>query len=118
MEDQQDTDSGNSARAERITVPDLRQRKPNGDKVVMVTAYDYPSARLADRAGVDIVLVGDSLGTVVLGHKTVVPVTLEEILHHVRAVRRGLKRALLLADMPFGSYQASIEDAVRNATLL
>jgi 3-methyl-2-oxobutanoate hydroxymethyltransferase len=118
MEEQQDTDSGNAARAERITVPDLRQRKPDGDKIVMVTAYDYPSARLSDRAGVDIVLVGDSLGTVVLGHKTVVPVTLEEMLHHVRAVRRGLKRALLLADMPFGTYQASVEDAVHNATLL
>jgi 3-methyl-2-oxobutanoate hydroxymethyltransferase len=118
MDEQRDTDSGTSTRAERVTLPALRQRKANDGKVVMVTAYDYPSARLADRAGVDMVLVGDSLGSVVLGYKTVVPVTMEEIIHHVRAVRRGLKHALLVADMPFGSYQASVEDAVRNATLL
>jgi 3-methyl-2-oxobutanoate hydroxymethyltransferase len=118
MSEQSDTESNSTVRLERITVPDLRARKPGGEKVVMVTAYDHPTARLAERAGVDIVLVGDSVGTVVLGHKTVVPVTLEEIVHHVRAVRRGLKRALLLADMPFGSYQTSMEDAVRNATLL
>lgn len=114
-DDQAEKSGGNEA---RIAVPDLRQRKAKGEKVVMVTAYDYPAARLADRAGVDIVLVGDSLGPVVLGHKTVVPVTLQEILHHVRAVRRGLKRALLLADMPFGSYQVSVEEAMRNAILL
>jgi 3-methyl-2-oxobutanoate hydroxymethyltransferase len=122
MTEQTDRDSGSGddapVRAERITVPDLRLRKASGDKIVMVTAYDYPSARLADRAGVDMVLVGDSLGSVVLGYKTVVPVTLEEIVHHVRAVRRGLKRALLVADLPFGSYQASVEEAVRNAVLL
>ena len=100
MSEQSDTESNSTVRLERITVPDLRARKPGGEKVVMVTAYDHPTARLAERAGVDIVLVGDSVGTVVLGHKTVVPVTLEEIVHHVRAVRRGLKRALLLADMP------------------
>jgi 3-methyl-2-oxobutanoate hydroxymethyltransferase len=118
MSEQSDTESNSTARLERITVPDLRARKPGGERVVMVTAYDHPTARLAERAGVDIVLVGDSVGTVVLGLKTVVPVTLEEIVYHVRAVRRGLKRALLLADMPFGSYQTSMEDAVRNATLL
>jgi 3-methyl-2-oxobutanoate hydroxymethyltransferase len=118
MSEQSDSESNGVARLERITVPDLRGRKPGGEKVVMVTAYDYPTARFADRAGVDVVLVGDSVGTVVLGHKNVVPVTLDEIAHHVRAVRRGLKRALLLADLPFGSYQASTEEAVRSATLL
>lgn len=106
------------ARNARFAVPDARARKARGEKVVMLTAYDYPSARLADRAGVDMVLVGDSLGAVVLGYKNVVPVTLEDMIHHVRAVRRGLKYALLVADMPFGTYQASIEDAVRNAALL
>jgi 3-methyl-2-oxobutanoate hydroxymethyltransferase len=118
QDEQPQKESSNSPRTERITVPDLRGRKSAGAKIVMVTAYDYPAARLADRAGVDVVLVGDSLGTVVLGHKTVVPVTLEDILYHVRAVRRGLKRALLLADMPFGSYQVSTEEAIRNAILL
>ncbi len=105
-------------RRERFAVPDVRARKARGEKLVMLTAYDYPSARLADRAGVDMVLVGDSLGAVVLGYKNVVPVTLEDMIHHVRAVRRGLKYALLVADMPFGTYQASVEDAVRNAALL
>lgn len=112
----------NSARRERVTVPDVRARKATGEdgskKLVMLTAYDYPSARLADRAGVDMVLVGDSLGAVVLGYKNVVPVTLDEMVHHVRAVRRGLKYALLVADLPFGTYQASIEDAVHSATIL
>ena len=106
------------ARRERFAVPDARVRKARGEKLVMLTAYDYPSARLADRAGVDMVLVGDSLGAVVLGYKNVVPVTLDDILHHVQAVRRGLKYALLVADLPFGTYQASVEDAVRNAALL
>jgi 3-methyl-2-oxobutanoate hydroxymethyltransferase len=105
-------------RAERITVPDLRQRKQQGEKIVMVTAYDYPSARLADRAGVDVVFVGDSLGMMLLGYSTTIPVTLEEMLHHVRAARRGVKRALLLADLPFGTYQASPEDAIRSAARL
>lgn len=109
---------GGTMRAERVTVPDLRLRKARGEKIVMVTAYDAPTARLADRAGVDVVLVGDSVGTVVLGHKTVVPVTLEEILHHTRAARRGVRNALLLADLPFGSYQVSLEEAIRNATRL
>jgi 3-methyl-2-oxobutanoate hydroxymethyltransferase len=105
-------------RLERVTVPTLRQRKAMGQKVVMVTAYDYAAAKLADRAGVDVVLVGDSLGQTVLGYDSTVPVTLDEMLHHTRAVRRGLKYALLLVDMPFGTYQASPEDAVRNATRL
>jgi 3-methyl-2-oxobutanoate hydroxymethyltransferase len=83
-----------------------------------LTAYDYPSARLADRAGVDVVLVGDTLGPLVLGYDNTLPVTLGEMLHHVRAVKRGVRRALLLADMPFGTYQVSSEDAVRNAARL
>ena len=107
-----------AARRERFTVPDARAKKARGEKLVMLTAYDYPSARLADRAGVDMVLVGDSLGATVLGYKNVVPVTLDDIAHHVRAARRGLKYALLVADLPFGTYQASVEDAVRNAVLL
>ena len=111
-----------AVRRARVTVPDVRAWKATGEKpaekLVMLTAYDYPSARLADRAGVDMVLVGDSLGAVVLGYKNVVPVTLDEMAHHVRAVRRGLKHALLVADLPFGTYQASIEDAVHSATFL
>lgn len=110
--------SPTAARREHITIPDVKASKSSGGKLVMVTAYDYSAARLADRAGVDMVLVGDSLGAVVLGYKNVVPVTLDDILHHLQAVRRGLKYALLVADMPFGTYQASVEDAVRNATTL
>ncbi len=107
-----------TARVERVTVPGIRARKHQGGKIVAVTGYDFSSARLADRAGVDIVLVGDTVGMMVLGYDTTLPVTLEEIIHHVRAVRRGLKRALLLADMPFGSYQVDVAEAVRNATRL
>jgi 3-methyl-2-oxobutanoate hydroxymethyltransferase len=84
----------------------------------MVTAYDYPSALLADQAGIDCILVGDSVGTTVLGYDTTLPVTLEEILHHVRAVRRGAERALLIADLPFGAYQADPADAIRSAARL
>lgn len=105
-------------RRERVTVPGLIERKRSGQKIVMVTAYDYPSARLAERAGVDIVFVGDSLGMMALGYDTTVPVTLEQMAHHVRAVRAGVKQTLLLADMPFGTYQVSPEEAVRNASLL
>lgn len=103
---------------ERVTVPGLRERKRNGEKIVMLTAYDYPSARMAERAGVDIVFVGDTLGIMALGYETTVPVTLEEMLHHVRAARRAVKRALLLADMPFGTYQTGPQDAIRNAARL
>lgn len=105
-------------RRDRITVPTLLERKRAGEQIVTLTAYDYPSARLAERAGVDVVLVGDTLGIMALGYDTTVPVTLEEMLHHVRAARRGVKRALLLADMPFGTYQTGPEDAIRNAIRL
>ena len=91
--------------AARLTVADIQDMKPRGEKIVMLTAYDYPSARLAEEAGVDMLLVGDSLGMVVLGYDSTLPVTLEDILHHARAVVRGSQRALVVADMPFMSYQ-------------
>ncbi|HLJ20316.1 MAG TPA: 3-methyl-2-oxobutanoate hydroxymethyltransferase [Stellaceae bacterium] len=103
---------------ERVTVPMLREKKARGERIVTVTAYDYPSAKLADRAGVDVVLVGDTVGMMALGYDTTVPVTLDEMVHHVRSVRRGLKWALLLADLPFGTYEAGEGDAVRNAVRL
>ena len=84
-------------------------------KIVCLTAYDYPTARLVDDAGVDIVLVGDSLGMVVLGYENTLPLTMEEMLHHTRAVRRGVRRALLVADMPYGSFHGDKSEAVRNA---
>lgn len=98
-----------------VTVSSLLQKKPRGEKVTAVTAYDYPFARLADRAGVDIILVGDSVGRAELGLPNELPVTMEIMLHHTRAARRGTQRALLLADMPFLSYQVSADEAVRNA---
>src|SRR3984885_14029443 len=110
----------------KITVPDIQSRKFNSSsgspatnkKITCLTAYDYPTARLLDEAGVDILLVGDSLGMVVLGYDSTLPVTLEEMLHHVRAVRRGTKRALLVADMPYGSFHVSIDESIRNAMRL
>ena len=98
-----------------VTVPGLTPKKERGEGLVVLTAYDYPTARLVDESGADIVLVGDSLGMEELGLDTTLPVTLEIMLHHVRAVRRGTQRALLLADMPFLSYQVSADEAVRNA---
>jgi len=106
--------TGSSTR-ERVTIPILKEKKRLGQKIVTVTAYDFASARLADRAGVDIVLVGDTAAIMALGYDTTVPITLDEILHHVRSVRRGLKGALLLADLPFGSYESGVEDAIRSA---
>ena len=106
----------------RVTVPELLQRKPsaadsatNSKKIVCLTAYDYPTARLLDEAGVDVILVGDSLAMVVLGHDSTLPVTLDEMLHHARAVRRGTKHALVVADMPFGSYHSDTAESLRNA---
>ena len=106
----------------KITVPELLQRKAsatsspeNPKKIVCLTAYDYPTARLLDEAGVDVILVGDSLAMVVLGHDSTLPVTIDEMLHHTRAVRRGTKRALVVADMPFGSYHADTAESLRNA---
>jgi 3-methyl-2-oxobutanoate hydroxymethyltransferase len=99
----------------RLTVRDFRRKKERGERLALITAYDYPSALYVDAAGVDGILVGDSLGMVVLGHETTLPVTIEEMLHHTRAVARGARRALVIADMPFLSYQTSVEDALRNA---
>lgn len=98
-----------------VRAPDLIAKKSRGEKIVVVTAYDFPSATYADQAGVDAILVGDSLGMVVLGYDTTVPVTLEEILHHVRAVCRARPRALVIADMPFLTYQVGADEAIRNA---
>src|ERR1700746_182852 len=103
----------------KITVPSLLHRKAlspqDSTKITCLTAYDYPTARLLDEAGVEVLLVGDSLGMVMLGHATTLPVTVEEMLHHTRAVRKGTKRALVVADMPFGSYHSDLGESVRNA---
>lgn len=98
-----------------VRVPDLKERKRRGEKIAMLTAYDATTARLLDRAGVDALLVGDSLGMVVLGYDNTVSVTLADMIHHTRAVARGTERALVIADMPFLSYQVSAAEAVRNA---
>jgi 3-methyl-2-oxobutanoate hydroxymethyltransferase len=103
----------------KITVPSLLHRKSlspqDSTKITCLTAYDYPTARLLDEAGVEVLLVGDSLGMVMLGHETTLPVTVDEMLHHTRAVRKGTRRALVVVDMPFGSYHAEIPESVRNA---
>ncbi|MGC2674211.1 MAG: 3-methyl-2-oxobutanoate hydroxymethyltransferase [Candidatus Acidiferrum sp.] len=106
----------------KITVPELLQRKSSGavsasnsQKIVCLTAYDYPTARLLDEAGVDVLLVGDSLGMVVLGYESTLPVSVDEMLHHTRAVRRGTRRALVVADMPYGSYHTDTAESLRNA---
>jgi 3-methyl-2-oxobutanoate hydroxymethyltransferase len=99
----------------KITLQTIAEKKERHEPITCLTAYDYATSRLVDEAGIDMILVGDSLAQVVLGYETTLPVTMEEMLHHVRAVRRGVRRALLIADMPYASYQASAEDAVRNA---
>lgn len=99
----------------KIVIPDLAAKKREGKPITMLTAYDYPMARLVDDAGIDMILVGDSLGMVVLGYDSTVPVTMDEMIHHSKAVRRGTKYAFLVGDMPFGSYQVSKEEAVKNA---
>ncbi len=104
-----------SERTKKVTVPWVQSAPERGERLAMVTAYDYPQGRTADTAGVDLVLVGDSLAMVVLGHDDTLSVTMEEMLHHVRAVRRGVERALLVADMPYGSFHLGPVDAVRNA---
>ena len=107
----------------KITVPGILSRKFHSSgksaeqiqKITCLTAYDYPTARLLDEAGVDVLLVGDSVGMAVLGYDSTLPVTMDEILHHLRAVRRGTRRALLVADMPFGSFHVSLDESIRNA---
>lgn len=98
----------------KLTIRDIIEKKQGGGKITVLTAYDASFARLLDQAGIDILLVGDSLGMVVLGYDSTVPVTMAEMLHHARAVNRGRHRSLLVADMPFLSYQSSIREAIRN----
>src|SRR5438046_6803091 len=100
---------------QRVRTTDFAKMKRRGEKITMLTAYDATMARLFDRGGLDALLVGDSLGMVVLGHETTLPVTLEDMVHHTRAVNRGASRALVVADMPFLTYQVSIPEAVKNA---
>lgn len=112
--------NGSSLDNSKVTVPELLQRKTlaaesQTKKITCLTAYDYPTARIVDGAGVDVVLVGDSLAMVMLGYESTLPLTLEESLHHTKAVRRGVQRALLVADMPYGSYHGDLSESVRNA---
>ena len=102
----------------KLRVPDLAAMKQRGERIVMLTAYDATMARLFDRAGIDVLLVGDSLGNVILGMDTTIPVTLDAVIHHTLAVTRGASRALVVADMPFLSYQITAEQAMRNAARL
>lgn len=102
----------------KITAPKIRAMKASGEPIVCVTAYDKPSAEIVDDAGVDLILVGDSVGDNVLGFSSTVPVTMAMMLHHVRAARAGAKRALLVADMPFGTFQSGVRDAMQNAVEL
>ncbi len=99
----------------KVTVRQILKLKESGEKITMVTAYDYPSARLAEEAGVEMILVGDSLGMVVLGYETTLEVTMDQMIHHTKAVARGAKKSLIVADLPFLSYQVTLEEALRNA---
>src|SRR5262245_34447699 len=99
----------------RVRTTDLKKMKQRGEKVTMLTAYDATMARLFDRAGLDVLLVGDSMGTVIMGQENTLTVTLEAMIHHTQAVSRGAERALVIADMPFLTYQVSVPEAVRNA---
>jgi 3-methyl-2-oxobutanoate hydroxymethyltransferase len=105
-------------RPEKVTAPSLRASKERGERLVCLTAYDYPTARIVDEAGIDIVLVGDSIGNVIFGYGNTVPVTMDEIVMHTRAVRRAVQRALLVADMPYGSFHTGEDETVRNALRL
>jgi 3-methyl-2-oxobutanoate hydroxymethyltransferase len=98
-----------------VTIHDLRTWKSEGKRFAMLTAYDFPTAQILDRAGIPVILVGDSVGNNVLGYETTLPVTMEEMLHHTRAVARGVERAMVVGDMPFLSYQVSLEEGIRNA---
>jgi len=100
---------------QKITITTLKEMKEQSKKISMLTAYDYPTAKMVDEMGVEMILVGDSLGMVVLGYDSTLPVTMEEMLHHTKAVMRGVTNTLVVADMPFMSYQVSKEEALRNA---
>ncbi len=99
----------------KFTILDFGKKKKNGEKISMLTAYDYSMAKLIDAVGIDAVLVGDSVGMVMLGYDSTIPVTMDEMIHHAKAVKRGLENAFLIGDMPFMSYQENEEDAVKNA---
>jgi 3-methyl-2-oxobutanoate hydroxymethyltransferase len=99
----------------RITINQIKEMKPKGEKIAMLTAYDYSTAKIVDEAGIPLILVGDSLGMVVLGYESTIPVTMEEMLHHTKAVVRGTKRAMVIGDMPFMTYHISVDDALYNA---
>lgn len=99
----------------RVTIGEIREMKQRGEKIPMLTAYDYATAKLVDEAGVPLILVGDSLGMVILGYESTIPVTMDEMIHHTKAVVRGTKHALVIGDMPFMTYHLSVEDALRNA---
>ncbi|HUV93395.1 MAG TPA: 3-methyl-2-oxobutanoate hydroxymethyltransferase [Anaerolineae bacterium] len=99
----------------RVTINGIKGMKPKGEKITMVTAYDYSTAKIVDQVGIPLILVGDSLGMVVLGYESTIPVTMDDMLHHTKAVVRGTQRAMVIGDMPFMTYQVSIEDALRNA---
>jgi len=101
--------------AQKVTIAALQKKKESGQKITMMTAYDYPTASLVDQAGIDTILVGDSLGMVMLGYDSTVPVTMDEMIHHCKAVTRGAKSSFVIGDMPFMSYQTSIPDAIYNA---
>jgi 3-methyl-2-oxobutanoate hydroxymethyltransferase len=99
----------------RVTINQIKEMKQKGEKIVMLTAYDYTTAKLVEEAGIPMILVGDSLGNVVLGYETTIPVTMDIMLHHTKAVVRGTSKAMIIGDMPFMTYHVSIEDALRNA---
>jgi 3-methyl-2-oxobutanoate hydroxymethyltransferase len=109
-------DPSSSARVSRVTIQTLQDKKSHGTPIVALTAYDYATSRLVDEAGVDFILVGDSLAMVVMGYENTLPVTMDEMLLHTRAVRRAVKNAMVVADMPFGSYQVSTAEGMANAT--
>ena len=100
----------------RITINQIKEMKQKGEKITMLTSYDYSTAKIVDEAGVPLILVGDSLGMVVLGYETPIPVTMEDMLHHTKAVVRGTKQAMIIGDMPFMTYHISVEQALQNAT--
>jgi 3-methyl-2-oxobutanoate hydroxymethyltransferase len=99
----------------RITINHIKEMKLKGERITMLTAYDYTTAKIVDEAGIPLILVGDSLGMVVLGYESTIPVTIEDMLHHTKAVVRGTKKAMVIGDMPFMTYHVSVEDALRNA---
>jgi 3-methyl-2-oxobutanoate hydroxymethyltransferase len=99
----------------RVTINDIKEMKQKGEKISMLTSYDYSTAKIVDEVGIPLILVGDSLGMVVLGYETTLPVTMEVMLHHTKAVVRGTQHAMIIGDMPFMTYHVSVEDCLRNA---